>query len=456
MRVFLAALPCASSVLADDVSTLLSVRSKTSLDSESGSQSFSAANFMDVIQGHNVTQMASLMQNFVESQLNGDGVTEADGAVKLDSDISEALKTIKQLLLGEIQTALKSEHKSDQASVNVLHKCWDQCKNAKQEDQDQVEEFWGLMQSAKSSHETCREDVHTKYVDKVTKCNALDTWIKNLECPSCKEEECVVIKDPASRSIGDMLQSHITWATNSYTEWQKLHTACSKAARAYTAVDIACDTTQSEFESNTCSHRQAVWTSCNVNQMACCARCSKEFDDEVNRAECAEKDRKIDWSATKKIECYIDVLMKSPTNEELKDGCKEGGKSCINQFREKMYKACSEVCEEVDFESDGEYRDIDGINTTHRTSSSTGDRCTEHLDIDFPMMPHCEKCPPALPGPCEFPFISTYYEVFDNTEDIDALDDEKACTPDKHTHQWAYSRAECKACSDLIGRSKKF
>ena len=33
---------------------------------------------------------------------------------------------------------------------------------------------------------------------------------------------------------------------------------------------------------------------------------------EVNRVECAEKDCKIDGSATKKIECYIDVLMATP------------------------------------------------------------------------------------------------------------------------------------------------
>lgn len=469
MRVLLAALPYASSVPADDDSTLLSVRGQTTLNQESGSQSFSAANFMHVIQGQNVTQMASLMQNFVESQLNGDGVTE------LDSEVAEALKTIKALLLGEIQTALTKEHTGDQESVDALHKCWEKCEDAKQEDQDDVGKFWDLMQSAKSAHETCREDLHGKYIDKVTKCNALDVWVKDLECPECNKEECVVIHQPDSKTIGTMLQGHITWATNNHAEWTKLNEACSKAAEAYTDADFECDDVQTEFETNTCGHRQAVWSSCNVNQMECCATCSEDFDKEVNRVECAEKDRKIDWSATKKIECYIDVLMASPTKDELKNGktfvddrgntvtrsgCKEGGKSCINQYREQMYKDCEEVCVEVDFEpGTAEYRETDGINTTHRTRSSdggsvTGDRCTTHLDINFPQMPHCEKCPHPLPGPCEFPFISTYYEDFDNTGGIDALSGAKPCTPDKHTHQWAYSRAECKPCTDLIGRSK--
>jgi len=273
-----------------------------------------------------------------------------------------------------------------------------------------------------------------------------------LKCPECVKEECTVIRDPSSSNIGDMLQSHLTWATSSWEEWKVKHTACVKAVQEYNVADTQCDVTQGDFETGTCAHRQAEWTACNVNEMTCCARCSKEFDIEVNRVECAEKDRKIDWSATKKIECYIDVLMASPTDEELAAKCNKDGKACINQWRENKYNECSFVCSEVDFET-GDYSVVRGVNTTHRSAYSDGDRCTVHLDIHFPNQGKCTKCPPPGPGPCGNAFISTYYAEYDLTLTVPGLENENECHPDVHQKWWAYSRAECRPCPSLIGRT---
>jgi len=376
----------------------------------------------------------------------------ASGDINLDSDIKEALKTIKQLLLGDIQSALKREHDLDQTSVESLLKCWGDCKAERTEDQVQVDELWGVMKSHKTRHETCRKDVHAKYIVKIEKCNALDIWVNTLKCPECLKEECVVIRDPSSRKIGDMLQAHVTWATSSWEEWKVKHTACVKAVQEYNVADTHCDLTQGDFETGFCAHRQAEWTACDVNEMTCCAKCSKEFDIEVNRVECAEKDRKIDWSATKKIECYIDVLMASPTDEELAAKCNKDGKACINQWRENKYNECSEVCEDVDFET-GDYSVVRGVNTTHRSAYSDGDRCTAHLDIHFPAQASCTKCPPPVPGPCGESFISTYYAEYDLTSPVPGLEDENECHPDVHQKWWAYSRAECRPCPSLIGRT---
>jgi hypothetical protein len=444
MKGLFALLPCTHAV--DDVSTLLSV--KATMKSETSL----LENFMKGVDGRNVTQMASLMQNLVESQLFGDGVTETSGDGKLDSDISDALKTIKELLLGDIQRALTAEHADDQHSVGQLHKCWDQCATARDSDEQQVDDLWTIMQQSKVAHETCRSDVHAKYVDKVEKCNALDIWIEGLKCPDCYKEECVTIHDPSNTKVGDMLQAHISWAKSSYAEWSVKHAACAQAVRDHEAADLECDKTQGSFESGTCAHRQALWTSCTVNQMACCQRCSNEFNAEVNRVECAEKDRKIDWSATKKIECYIDVLMASPTDAELQAKCKADGKACINQWRENKYKSCEEVCVDIDYEA-GDYYLVDGVNSTHRTDSAHGDRCTLHLDIHFPAMPSCVNCPPPVPGPCEEQWINTYYSAYDSKLAVTELEDENECHPDQHVRWWAYSRAECLPCAPLIGRT---
>jgi hypothetical protein len=444
MKGFLAVLPC---MQADDTSTLLMM--KSSLSTESAQ----IEHFMKGIEGRNVTQMASLMQNLVESQLFGDGVTgeAASGDIKLDADISDALKTIKQLLLGDIQRALQKEHSIDQTVVDGLHTCWDACASAHVDDQRQVDEMWGILKSSKHEHEACREVVHAKYIEKVKKCNELDLWIDSLKCPECYKEECVVVHDPANRKVGDMLQAHVTWAKASYAEWQVRHAACAAAVREHEVIDTKCDRSQGSFESDTCNYRQALWTACNVNQMACCKRCSDHFDEEVNRVECAEKDRKIDWSATKKIECYIDVLMASPTDAELQAKCKADGKACINQWREDKYKSCEEVCTDVDFET-GEYSIVNGVNTTHRKGSEHGNRCTLHLDIHFPAKQPCPKCPPPITGPCEEPWIKAHYHEYDSKLPVPGLEDENECHPDLHQQWWAYSRAECRPCPTLIGR----
>jgi hypothetical protein len=229
---------------------------------------------MKGVDGRNVTQMASLLQNLVESQLFGDGVTgdAASGDIVLDSDIAKALKTIKDLLLGDIQRALKREHSVDQTSVNKLHECWDRCSGAHDEDQEQVDEMWGVVQSWKKEHETCREDVHATYIDKIIKCNELDIWIDSMKCPDCYKEECVSVHDPDDRKVGNMLQAHLAWATNSFAEWSVKHAACAKAVRANEDADTRCDRTQGEFETGSCAYRQALWTACNVNQMACCKK----------------------------------------------------------------------------------------------------------------------------------------------------------------------------------------
>jgi len=59
-----------------------------------------------------------LRLQLVESQLFGNGVAKTITDINFDSDIKEALKSIKQLLLCDILTALKKEHNLDQHAVD--------------------------------------------------------------------------------------------------------------------------------------------------------------------------------------------------------------------------------------------------------------------------------------------------------------------------------------------------
>merc|ERR1719454_1141105 len=86
---------------------------------------------------------------------------------------------------------------------------------------------------------------------------------------------------------------------------------------------------------------------CEDNYQRCWARMLAEWERTNEAKECLEKDRKIDWSATEKIECYVDVLLAKPTKEDLLANC--GTEDCYSKYREHQYKQCNEICPEADF-----------------------------------------------------------------------------------------------------------
>lgn len=140
--------------------------------------------------------------------------------------------------------------------------------------------------------------------------------------------------------------------------------------------------------------------------------------------------------------------------------CPSGTAGCTGHHENKcaLYSSCASNSGHAGYTTyhkAGHYHVVDGVNTTHRTSSSAGNRCTLHLDIHFPAKPRCVECPPPIPGPCEEPWISSNYVEYDSKLPVPGLDDENECHPDLHQQWWAYSRAECRPCPELIGRPTK-
>jgi hypothetical protein len=221
-----------------------------------------------------------------------------------------------------------------------------------------------------------------------------------------------------------------------------------------------------------------------------------------------EKDRKIDWSATKKIECYIDVLLHNYTKEDLASNCNTD--DCVNKKREEDYNTCADVCVQVDHEGDwptvlnvdpvriestqvsktrkkideyhlgdGTYKcDANGediIFTKHRGKGE--DRCTEHLDIDY-QVPQCMACKEPPLEVCGPSFLQKHYgptadeRSLDDTSRIEHIrdclpDNKKSCFPHvaqystkngigrlieidvhEHSHAWAYNRCPCADCPE--------
>jgi hypothetical protein len=292
----------------------------------------------------------------------------------------------------------------------------------------------------------------------------LDSWIAGLKWPKGQDQECVW-GNPED-IIGQKFRDSIEWYSTRYYQWLDRHKACVDAVKAYDEVDADCDHKQMLFEVSSCSVVAGMESSCQDTHVPCCARCAETFHKTVNEVECREKDRKIDFSAVQKIECYLDILMTSPSDSQIKDKCTKD-QCTASDWRLAMYADCHVECENVDFDAEG-YVIIDGVNTTHRHGDEAAEkRCTRELDVHFPAMALCDGCPDPPIGPCTESWLEVNYLKFQSTRhtagieegtkfcpcsglhDIpipaDAPYDDGEC-PTSHEEWHSFSLAKCRSC----------
>jgi len=450
----------------------LLVTSATALET-----STSASALLAAVGKRNVTHMEALVQGLAEESINEPGW-------KFDKDIQDALTAIRTMFVKSIQDALMEQHKVDQEEHNCQVKdCWDACKGGLKDDLKKCGEYIHVCHQDAGKHEACRLDVYHKYVDMKEKCCSLENYEPpKVHCPS---EECIC-KDLLSCTKEERIQGSRKWLGTAWSEWEMgctptdgncksdpehgygawltktiaqfeashftwkgLHEECSAAYKAYLEADLHCDEVQKEFEMCMCRKSHMEGDSCSVTFDACNQGCWNVFQVDVPHIQCLEKDRKIDWSATKKIECYLDVLLHDYTKKELLEDC--GTEDCINIAREKAYKRCSTICIDPDHAGtwpevvkdevedvcvssnshefrkehdqyhlgDSVYKcDNNGhtVHTEHRGGGKKRQdepRCTEHLDIDYQTPPPPGPCEPT-PRVCGPEFLCTYYAKFDN------------------------------------------
>jgi len=476
--------------------TLLSL-SSMQVESET-----SAENLLMLANKRNMTQMESLVQELAQETITGDGIALAD-------DIKAALKAVRDIMSTNIEGTLLQEHKVDQDFIIEQLKCFDRCNADKKTFVDSCQEYHDQWDSHHTAHEVCRANVFALYVQKVTACNFLDNFVRDFELEPDPDEFCVYdgayqchtsecdatstyCKPGLKKEFGAWLKRIITEVTIGYERWHKLHLRCKSDYHAYIEGDASCDVTQRKFEVAVCASRQCDWTACQVEYTACRARCIAEFHKTVKRVECAEKDRKIDWSAAQKVKCYINVILASPTDAELQAVC-HGRTNCITFWREGEYRKCQSVCDNVDYESGGysqhsrraavEGRDMtmdrdgdprmfsqsragdrqladnevpgdttEGVNTTHRSANGEDERrCTGHLDIDFQTIPCGEPCKHIPEAPCSKKFVEKYYKRYDGETQIADLSEDRKCHEGEHQEWWAFNRCPCRPCDGLEG-----
>lgn len=417
----------------DDSPTLLSLKLKVHSSLESG-----VDQLLDTVGSRNVTQMSALLQSLVEET-----ISENASPYELDTEVQTALEMIKNALLGDIRGALKSAHCQDQVELHEAILCFEDCEKSRKAGRDSCGE-----RCDGSAHKVCRDDLLDLYVTHVTECRKLDSYVLDFakyDCPQFSKKCCVlphttwncgglcstsISNLEVDASLGTWISAQITKFKSAYAEWERLHTKCTASYRAYIEKDAECDCKQAECETVNCEHDSCLYLNCEDTYNQCWGHCEGEYERTNEVKECLEKDRKIDWSATEKIECFVNVLLEKPSNETLLAAC--GTDDCYNKYREQMYHKCNDVCVEVDYEGQwGEHdrrEHVDGDasgrqthvkdQTTHQEADQdvTGEgtksvrtrhrgagenRCTSHLDLDYQVPPCCQPCDPRPSPPCE-------------------------------------------------------
>jgi len=459
----------------EDTSTLLSLK----IQMETGVEQL-----LDSVGNRNVTQMAALLQGLVEEKIEaGQEPVEGnayEGGYDLDQDVADALEMIKNELLEDIRAALKDAHKHDQIALHTQLECFAKCDSTLERERQTCDDYGATALQYCSEHYYCRLDVKEKYIDHIKECRALDNWVHSFKCPIKIEEKCVYDSDyichdcepkfyGLKQQFGAWLAKQVAYFESSYEQWQALYGKCNEAYHKFIEADAECDLVQRKCETYTCKHGDCEWYACPIEYTQCRAGCIAEYHRTNKNKDCLEKDRKIDWSATEKIECFVDVLIAKPSKEELLDVC--GTADCYNKYREHMYHECNKICPEVDFEKAGELKDtytehdrrsgkhsdidvtnegIRSVNTSHRGDGEN--RCTSHLDLDFQKIPCATPCNPPE-NACTDEWTEWHYgrHGFLSTDLLDTFDMYSICYAGEHTEKWAHNLCDCRECTARSG-----
>lgn len=415
----------------DDDTGMLAVGSQRQMLAVSRTQEIMS----ELVVTRNVTNMVGLMQELAQEHVHGDSLTE---------ELRVLIRSILTLT-HDIKTALRAEHSNDTAILDSLPTCFDDARQTLERAKEAATVRKEAATARFDTYTSCRKKVLDLYESKITSCEAYDTHIAGLAVPHVTTEQECVWGDGDDVVLKSMKELR-TWAMDNTKLLEDLHKKCAKAMHDYAAADKECDEEHVEFEADICSIRQDEWNACNDNYQTSCSACSVNFDKVVNEMECRETDRKIDWSAAEKIKCYVQVLLKSPSDYNISENCVEG-KTCLSDVRIEEYKKCEKLCENVDYESD-DYAMIDGVNTTHRHEIEEMEkRCTREMDLHFPAKKPCAPCPDLEPYPCGSTFIDQHYAMFKKDTWIAGIDAEtKECAGYEHTEVSAYSLPECLPC----------
>jgi len=363
--------------LLEDVTTLLSTHAieddSIMLSVRGAAMQLAADNtkaaLSDVARAQDPRRASELLQEFA--------LNTAESGTGLDADTREKLIAIRDILTNETYISLEQSHRHDQDLLDKHARAINECglKHIRHLQQDIEGQEVQLVRDTEDAMYKCRGlpehtlavlqnspqrfwsnwtgvndpkyddpdfmDCQEAHVNMYAKCDALDNFIRGLPRPNCQPPiGTTEMESPTCDGQPTGVDSDLRdWFTNMkenalfYQEtWRDLKQQCDVARGYYKEICLdECARKQRQFETAFCSYRQGLHATCREYQ-GCHVLNEQQYMDLIKAVQYNSDSRKIDWKAIHKIECYINVLVSTETNEiRAKDllNCEAGNLNTI-------------------------------------------------------------------------------------------------------------------------------
>jgi len=372
----------ASTDILEDVTTLLStrtvdddavmlsvaaIRDSIHLAAQENSASSDHA-LNEMTRAQDPRRASELLQEFA--------LNTAESGQGVDEDMRQKLIAIRDILTNETYIALEQAHRHDQDLLDKHARAINECglKHIRHLQQDIEGQEVQLVRDTEDAMYKCRGmpehavvalqkperywsnwtgvndpkyddpnfmDCQEAHANMYTKCDELDNFIRGLPRPNCQppvgtSEMEVPTCDGQPTGVDSDLSD---WFTNMkenalfYQEtWRGLKVKCDDARAYYKEICLdECARKQRQFETAFCSYRQGLHATCREYQ-GCHVLNEQQYMDLIKAVMYNADSRKIDWKAIHKIECYINVLISTESNElRAKDllNCEAGNLNTI-------------------------------------------------------------------------------------------------------------------------------
>jgi hypothetical protein len=449
----------ASTDILEDVTTLLStrtvdddavmlsvaaIRDSIHLAAQENSASSDHA-LNEMTRAQDPRRASELLQEFA--------LNTAESGQGVDEDMRQKLIAIRDILTNETYIALEQAHRHDQDLLSKHARAINECglKHIRHLQQDIEGQEVQLVRDTEDAMYKCRGmpvhamsalqkperfwsnwtgvndpkyddpnfmDCNKAHVDMYTKCDDLDNFIRGLPSPNCQPPVGTSEMETPScdGKITGVDSDLFDWFTNMkenalfYQEtWRAKKVLCDAARVYYKEICLdECARKQRQFETAFCSYRQGLHATCREYQ-GCHVLNEQQYMDLIKSVLYNAESRKIDWKAIHKIECYINVLISTESNElRAKDllNCEAGNLNTIETiltgFNETNYLSLivpeiNVSCWDLDIPQFIDFKECD-------MSSVSQHPCTEDWMARYNGLIAPAPCTACAPIPDEFQY----------------------------------------------------
>lgn len=244
---------------------------------------------------------------------------------KIDADTKEKLRSLIQDELDKSKEQIKAGHDADVTEGNAIKSNYETtCKAtftaSQQSLKDALNTQTGSAGLKKTTHDNCRAALVVDDDDMIGKCNTITNFNSGLRSQAQQLKDSI----PPARDGWESWWSGVKGLAAQESDWSSKEGACVDAEDQRATRVAQCNTDQTGFERDVCSHRKAGAAGCTAYD-ACREQAESDLAAAIQDGSVGQSSRQVEWEAILKLECFAKLLL-----EEEKPADQAGLTACKN------------------------------------------------------------------------------------------------------------------------------